>query len=171
MDLKAKIRDIPDFPKPGIIFKDITPLLLDPNVYDYIINQFVDHYRDQKIDKIVGIESRGFLFGTTLANRLGVGFALARKAGKLPYKTKSVTYDLEYGTDTLELHEDAILPNENVLIVDDLLATGGTAAAVAQLIESFDAKVTELAFVIDLAFLNGKEKLGSRNTFSLVEYN
>lgn len=170
MDLKEYIRDIPNFPKPGIVFKDITPLLLYPEVFAHIVSNFVEQYIHRKPDKIVGIESRGFLFGAVIAERLGVGFALARKKGKLPYKTKEITYELEYGKDTIEIHIDAINPGETVLIVDDLLATGGTASAVATLVEKFDAKVHGFAFVVELAFLKGRERLKDYPIYSQVSY-
>ena len=133
-DLKSYIRDIPDFPKPGIIFKDITPLLKDPRAFKITIDMLVKKYKTTKIDKIVAVESRGFIFATTLAYKLGVGFVPVRKRGKLPFKTRRVTYALEYGTDTLEMHEDALVPGDKVLIIDDLLATGGTVEAVTKLI-------------------------------------
>ncbi len=170
MNIKEFIRDIPDFPKPGIIFKDITPLLLYPQVFSFIIKTFVDRYSKMKLDKIVGIESRGFLFGAVLAERLGIGFALARKKGKLPYKTKEITYELEYGKDTIEIHVDALKEGEQVLIIDDLLATGGTASAVAGLVEKFGAEVAELAFVVELGFLRGRDKLKKYSIFSQAHY-
>ncbi|MCC7344493.1 MAG: adenine phosphoribosyltransferase [Deltaproteobacteria bacterium] len=170
MDLKKIVRDIPDFPKPGIIFKDITPLLQNPEAYKHIVDRFVARYREKPVDVIVGIESRGFLFGSVLAYVLGKSFAIMRKKGKLPYTTVSYTYKLEYGEDTIELHEDAIPKGSRVLIVDDLLATGGTAAAAAHLVEKMGGKVAELAFVIELAFLNGRKALGDYPVFSLIEY-
>lgn len=170
MDLKKIVRDIPDFPKPGILFKDITPLLQNPQAFKHIADCFVERYRSKPVDVIVGIESRGFLFGSVLAYVLGKSFAIMRKKGKLPYTTVSYTYKLEYGEDTIELHEDAIPKGSNVVIVDDLLATGGTAAAAAHLVEKMGGKVAELAFVIELAFLNGRKVLGDYPVFSLLEY-
>ncbi|MDL1870658.1 adenine phosphoribosyltransferase [Deltaproteobacteria bacterium PRO3] len=170
MDLKKIVRDIPDFPKPGIVFKDITPLLQNPEAFKYIVDSFVQRYREKPVDVIVGIESRGFLFGSVLAYVLGKSFAIMRKKGKLPYTTVSYTYKLEYGEDTIELHEDAIPKGSRVLIVDDLLATGGTAAAAAHLVEKMGGKVAELAFVIELAFLNGRKALGDYPVFSLIDY-
>jgi len=170
MDLKKIVRDIPDFPKPGIIFKDITPLLNDPPAFKFIVDSFAERYRGKKIDVIVGIESRGFLFGSTLAYLLGKSFAIARKKGKLPYARVSHTYKLEYGEDTIELHEDAIKKGDRVLVIDDLLATGGTAGAAAHLVEKMGGKVEELAFVIELEFLNGRKVLGDYPVFSLVQY-
>ncbi|MCC6273555.1 MAG: adenine phosphoribosyltransferase [Deltaproteobacteria bacterium] len=170
MDLKKIVRDIPDFPKPGILFKDITPLLQNSEAFKHIVDRFAARYREKPVDVIVGIESRGFLFGSVLAYVLGKSFAIMRKKGKLPYTTVSYTYKLEYGEDTIELHEDAIPKGSRVLIVDDLLATGGTAAAAAHLVEKMGGKVAELAFVIELAFLNGRKALGDYPVFSLIEY-
>ncbi|MCE9625451.1 MAG: adenine phosphoribosyltransferase [Deltaproteobacteria bacterium] len=170
MDLKKIVRDIPDFPKPGILFKDITPLLQNPQAFKVVIDSFVARYKDKPIDVIVGIESRGFLFGSVLAYVLGKSFAIMRKKGKLPYTTVSYTYKLEYGEDTIELHEDAIPKGARVLIVDDLLATGGTAAAAAHLVKKMGGKVEEMAFVIELDFLQGKKALGDSPAFSLIHY-
>jgi len=168
--LKKHIRDIPDFPKKGIIFKDITTLLKDASAFKKVIDVLYDRYKLKKIDKIVAIESRGFIFGGALANKLGVGFVPVRKKGKLPSKTYSVNYDLEYGTDTLEMHCDAIKPGENILLLDDLLATGGTASAVSKLIEKMGGKIEEIAFLIELAFLKGRDKLQGHNVFSMIKY-
>lgn len=170
MDLKKIVRDIPDFPKPGIIFKDITPLLQNPDAFQQIIQELAERYRNKPIDVIVGIESRGFLFGSVLAFVLKKSFAIMRKKGKLPYTTVSYTYQLEYGDDTIELHEDAIPKGSRVLIIDDLLATGGTAGAAAHLVEKMGGIVEEFAFVIELDFLKGKEKLGGRPVFSILHY-
>lgn len=170
MDLKNLVRDVPDFPKPGIIFKDITPLLQDPTAFRQIIDQFVARYRERSIDVIVGVESRGFLFASVLAYILQKNLAIVRKKGKLPYLTVSYTYSLEYGQDTIELHEDAIAKGARVLVVDDLLATGGTAAAAAHLVEKMGGKVEELAFVIELEFLKGREKLRDYSVFSELSY-
>lgn len=170
MDLQKWIRDVPDYPKPGIIFKDITTLLKDKYAFRESINEMVAHYRDQKIDQIVGIESRGFIFGAALAYQLGTGFVPVRKPKKLPSKTERMEYQLEYGSDCVEIHVDAVEPGQQVLIVDDLLATGGTAAATAKLLEKLNAKVISLAFLIELTFLNGREKLGARDIFSVIKY-
>lgn len=168
--LAALIRDVPDFPKPGILFKDITTLIADPAGFKTTVDVFVERYRKQKIDKILGIESRGFIFGGAVAYALGCGFQVVRKPGKLPYKTKSATYQLEYGSDQLEIHEDAVHPGERVVLLDDLLATGGTMNAVAGLVRDLGAEVVECAFVIELEFLKGREKLGDWPVFSLVRF-
>ncbi|MDF1563489.1 MAG: adenine phosphoribosyltransferase [Deltaproteobacteria bacterium] len=159
-DFKDLIRDVPDFPKPGILFKDITPVLGDPEAFGQVIDRLADLVKDRKIDKVAGMEARGFIFGSVLALRLGVGFIPVRKKGKLPAASVSVTYDLEYGTDTLEMHEDALAEGETVLVVDDLLATGGTAAATGELIAKAGGKVDSYLFVIELDFLEGRKKLG-----------
>ncbi len=169
-DLRKHIRDIPDFPKKGIIFKDITTLLSDPQAFKQSIDIFVEKFKGEKIDQVIGIESRGFIFGSVLAYQLGAGFVPVRKKGKLPYKTKSVSYELEYGTDTLEIHEDALSPQSRVLIADDLLATGGTIEAVVRLIRDFGADIAGIAFLIELTFLNGKEKLKDLPVYSIIEY-
>lgn len=168
--LKKIIRDVPNFPKPGIVFKDITPLLKDPQSFRKIIDAFAEQFKNKGIQKIVGIESRGFMFGAALAYQLGIGFIPVRKKGKLPWKTVSQSYDLEYGTDTVEMHADAVEQGESVLVVDDLLATGGTASAVNLLLEKQKAKVFAFAFVVELAFLKGREKLIHGNIFSLVKF-
>ncbi len=168
--LKELIRDIPDFPKEGIIFKDITPVLQSPAGLKEVVNKFSEHYANQKVDVIVGAEARGFLFGPAVAINLGAGFVPVRKPGKLPYETASMTYDLEYGTDTLEIHKDAVKAGDNVLMMDDLLATGGTMAASCELVESLGGKIMGCAFLIELGFLNGKEKLGEYDIFSLIQY-
>jgi adenine phosphoribosyltransferase len=165
------IRDIPDFPKPGIIFKDITPLLSDPEIFSEIIGRLAEKYEDCKPDKIVGIESRGFIFGSVLAYKLGCGFVPVRKAGKLPYKTIKESYELEYGEATVEIHEDGLAPGEKILLIDDLLATGGTAAAAAKLTAKLKAEIIGIEFVIELAFLNGREKFASYPVNSLVIVN
>lgn len=170
MDLKNLVRDVPDFPKPGIIFKDITPLLQNPQAFRQIMDQFVARYREKPVDVIVGVESRGFLFASVLAYSLGKSLAIVRKKGKLPYLTVSYTYSLEYGEDTIELHEDAIPKGSRVLVVDDLLATGGTAAAAAHLVEKMGSKVEEMAFVIELGFLEGRKKLGDYSVYSQIQY-
>ncbi len=166
--LKRLIRDIPDFPKKGIIFKDITPLLKDREGFKSVVDILTDRYRDKGVDLVASIEARGFILGAAVAYKLGVGMIPIRKKGKLPYKTISVTYDLEYGTDTLEMHEDAVSQGDNVLIVDDLLATGGTAAGVCDLIEKSGGKVVEVAFMIELEFLKGRTKLKGYPVFSLL---
>lgn len=170
MDLTKHIRDIPDFPAEGILFRDITPLLNNPEAFSETIDMLYDAVSGMQIDRIAGIESRGFIFGTPLALRLGVGFVPIRKPGKLPSETVSEEYDLEYGTNTIEMHTDAIQPGERVLIVDDLLATGGTAEAACTLIERVGGTVAGLVFVIELAFLKGRTKLDGRNVVSLVTY-
>jgi len=169
-ELKKLIRDVPDFPKPGVIFKDITPLLQNPEAFRQIINIMADRYAGEKIDKLVGIESRGFIFGAALSIQMGVGFIPVRKEGKLPWTKVSEEYVLEYGKDILEMHADAVLPGENVLIVDDLLATGGTVRAVCQMVEKQKANVTSLAFVVELDFLKGREKLKDRDIFSILHF-
>jgi adenine phosphoribosyltransferase len=168
--LKAKIRSIPDFPKPGILFRDITPLLADPRSFEGVIEALAKRYAGRKIDRVAAVESRGFLFGAPLALRLEAGFVPVRKPGKLPYRTERVTYELEYGTDAVEMHVDAIEPGQRVLVVDDLLATGGTAAAVADLATRRGGEIVELAFVIELDFLKGRERLEPRPVFSLIHF-
>lgn len=168
--LKGIIRDVPDFPKPGIMFKDITPILTTPEAFRRVIDTFVERYTKMGIDAVAGVESRGFLFGAPIAYRLGAGCVLIRKKGKLPYKTIETSYDLEYGSATIEMHVDAVKPGDNVVVIDDLLATGGTAAATCELLQKQGANVIECAFVVELAFLNGRGKLG-QNVCSLVTYN
>ncbi|OGQ18682.1 MAG: adenine phosphoribosyltransferase [Deltaproteobacteria bacterium RIFCSPHIGHO2_02_FULL_40_11] len=168
--IKKAIRDIPDFPKKGIIFKDITPVLNNPELFRKTIDILHERYEGEKIDKVVGVESRGFIFGAVLAYTLGAGFTIVRKVGKLPYKTIKKSYDLEYGTDHLEMHEDSILKGERVLIIDDLLATGGTCEATAHLVEQLGGKVQSCAFVIELTFLKGKERLKKYDVFSMIQY-
>jgi len=169
-DLKNYIRDIPNFPKEGIIFKDITPLWKDKDAFAQAIDTIVERYRPQQIDVVVGVEARGFIVGAPVAYKLGVGFVPMRKPGKLPYKTTSVSYELEYGIDTIEMHEDGISAGQRVLIIDDLLATGGTARAMCKLVEQAGGKVVELAFIVELTFLHGKDKLKEWNVFSLIQY-
>ena len=170
--LQETIRDVKDFPKEGIIFKDITPILVDAELCQDVIHELADYYREESIDAIAGIESRGFLFGMPLALALDIPFIPIRKSGKLPYETISHEYELEYGFSTIEMHIDAISEGHRVLIHDDLLATGGTAAAAAALIEKLDGEVAGFSFLINLAFLNGSDKLASytNNIHSLVEY-
>ena len=169
-DLKKLIREIPDYPKPGILFYDITTLLKDQQGFHAVIDRLCDHYAGHKIDLVVGIEARGFIFAPALAYRLGAGFVPVRKPKKLPAKTAQVSYALEYGTDTLEIHEDAVQKGQNVLLCDDLLATGGTAAAAVQLIRSLGGKVDGAAFAVELSFLHGRDKLPGLDVFSLMQY-
>lgn len=168
--IRGAIRDITDFPKPGIVFKDITPLLSNGALFGKTIDLIAERYRSQKIDTVLGIESRGFIVGSALAYKLGAGFSVVRKPGKLPYDTHSASYELEYGKDTLEIHVDAVAANSRVVIADDLIATGGTAAATAELVSKLGATVVECAFVIELAFLNGREKLKPYRVFSVLQY-
>ncbi|MBN1297640.1 adenine phosphoribosyltransferase [bacterium] len=164
------IRDIPDFPKPGIVFKDITPLLGNPEAFAQAIDNLVEPFLQMHVTKVVGIEARGFLFAPLLAGKLNAGVVPVRKPGKLPFETERFTYDLEYGTDTIEIHRDAIRPGENVLIVDDLLATGGTVDAARNLVEKLGGRVVGMAFLIELAFLNGRQKLNGYTVHSLIQY-
>jgi adenine phosphoribosyltransferase len=168
--LKAHIREVPDFPKPGILFYDITTLLKDPLALRQAVDRFVWMFSGRHIDKVVGIESRGFMFGPIVAYNLNAGFVPVRKPGKLPAETVRATYDLEYGSDTLEMHRDAVAPGERVLIVDDLIATGGTALATAKLVESVGGTVAGLGFMIELTFLPGREKLQGYDVVSLIRY-
>jgi adenine phosphoribosyltransferase len=168
--VRGKIRSIPDFPRKGIMFRDITPLLNDPGPFMQVVDYYSDRYRDRGITRVVSIESRGFILGSVLAYHLGAGFVPVRKPGKLPYSTIQESYTLEYGQDTLEMHVDAIGKGDVVLIVDDLLATGGTANATAKLVERSGASVYELSFLIELSFLGGRRKLGSRPVFALVDF-
>lgn len=170
IDLEARIRDIPDFPKRGIVFKDIMPLLADPEALRDTVERLAEFAEPRKPDLILGAEARGFILGAALAYRLGCGFVAARKPGKLPWRTISAKYALEYGFDALELHADAIKPGARVLIHDDLLATGGTARAKVDLVEQLGGTVVGLAFVIELQFLDGREKLAGYDVFSLVQY-
>jgi adenine phosphoribosyltransferase len=170
MDLKEKIRSIPDFPKPGILFRDITTLLKDADAFQEVIEQLAARYAKLPIDIIAGIESRGFIFGAALAARLKKGFIPIRKPGKLPAKTYSAEYSLEYGTDRIEMHADAVQQGSRVLLIDDLLATGGTMQAACRLVEQAGGTVAECAFMIELAFLNGKEKLKGYTVFSMIVY-
>lgn len=169
-DLKLTIRDIPDFPKKGIIFKDITTLLQDAKSFTRMIDMIANRYIGQRIDKVVGVEARGFLIGAALAYRLGAGVVLVRKPGKLPSETFSKTYDLEYGTDTLEIHKDAIKPGEKILIADDLLATGGTMAAVVDMVTNMQGEIVECCFMTELTFLDGRTKLPEGKVYSLMQF-
>lgn len=170
MDLKAKIRDVPDFPKKGIVFKDITPLLEDPAALRFVLDRFADRWRPAGVSAVLGIESRGFIFGAALADRLGTSFVPARKPGKLPWRTVEERYALEYGEDALQVHADAFGRGSRVLVVDDLLATGGTAAAACRLVERLGAAVAGCAFVVELAFLKGRDRLAGRAIQTLVTY-
>jgi adenine phosphoribosyltransferase len=168
--LRSKIRDIPDFPKPGIVFKDITPLLADEVAFSTVIDEIVVRFGRGAIDKVVGIEARGFIVASPVAYHFGAGFVPVRKRGKLPWETQSESYALEYGEETLEIHRDAIVPGERVAIVDDVLATGGTALATARLVESLGGKIQGIAFVIELGFLDGRKRLSDYELLSLVRY-
>ncbi|HOY10024.1 MAG TPA: adenine phosphoribosyltransferase [Candidatus Omnitrophota bacterium] len=168
--LAATIRDVPDFPKPGILFKDITTLLQDPRAFKKTVDILVKEYKGKEIDAVVAVESRGFIFGAALAYKLGAAFIPVRKKGKLPYKTQSVTYALEYGTDTLEMHVDGLKKDARVLIVDDLLATGGTVQAVAKLVKGFKARIVGMAFVVELGFLKGRRKLKGVPVYSVITF-
>jgi len=170
MDLRSYVRDVPDFPKKGIVFKDITPLLKAPAAFSAVIQNFADRYRSYGLDAVVAIESRGFILGGALAKELKVAFVPVRKPGKLPWKAIQQSYDLEYGSDKLEIHEDAFASKAKVLILDDVLATGGTAAATVQLVEKAGGEVAEAAFLIDLTFLKGSEKLKKTPVYSIIQY-
>jgi adenine phosphoribosyltransferase len=168
--LRNKIRDIVDFPKPGIIFKDITPLIADPATLRLSVHQLIYPFLGRNINAVAGMEARGFVFGSLVAWELGLPFIPLRKPGKLPYNVQSVSYDLEYGSATLEAHVDAFSPNDRVLVIDDLLATGGTAMASCELIEKLGAKVEACAFVVELDFLEGRERLGNYEVYSVLHY-
>ncbi len=168
--LRERIREIPDFPKPGILFYDITTLLKDPVAYKESIDLMLEPYRDEKIDLVVGMESRGFIFSAPMAYQLGAGLVPVRKLGKLPAETITVEYALEYGSNTLEIHHDAIQPGQTVLIVDDLLATGGTVKGTMELVERLKGEVVGLAFLVELDFLKGRERLGGRRVSSVIKY-
>ncbi len=169
-DLKSKIRDVPDFPIKGIMFRDITTLLEDTEAFKFVMDHLYDRYRNKKIDRVVAIEARGFIFGGALADRLGCGFVPARKAGKLPADTVEESYSLEYGTATLQLHADAIEKGQRILIFDDLLATGGTLAATAKLVERLGGEIIEIAVLIELTFIKGRELIKDYPLYSMVEY-
>ena len=166
--LAAAIRDIPDFPKPGILFKDITPILGNPDLFKEAVEIFVARHTGKGLGKVAAIDARGFIFGGAIAQRLGVGFVPIRKKGKLPYKTYDESYDLEYGSNTISVHVDAFRPGEKVLILDDLLATGGTAAAAARLVQRAGGTVAEIDFLIELTFLKGREKLAGHPVFAAI---
>lgn len=169
-EIRQAIRDIPNFPKAGVVFKDITPLLGNGPLFKRTIDLLADRYRSQGVDIVLGIESRGFIIGAALAYTLGAGFCIVRKPGKLPYKTHSVSYELEYGSDALEVHRDALPPGARVLIADDLIATGGTVAATAALVSKLGGNVVDCAFVIELSFLKGRERVKPCGVFSLLQY-
>jgi adenine phosphoribosyltransferase len=168
--LKKEIRDVPDFPKPGVHFKDITPILVDSQLFRLAVTVFLERYQRKTIDKIAAIDARGFVFAGAIAHVLGVGLVLIRKKGKLPYKTISIEYDLEYGQDSLEMHIDSVRNDERVVIIDDVLATGGTAGAAANLVEKAGGKIVELAFLMELTLLNGRDRLGSHPIYSAIQY-
>ena len=168
--LKNAIRDVPDFPKPGILFKDITPVLSDASLFKSAVDILAERHLKNRVDVVCAIDARGFLFGAGVAYRLGVGIVPVRKKGKLPYKTIEASYDLEYGTATLQMHKDAIRKGSRVLLVDDLLATGGTAAATANMIEKLGGTIVEIEFLIELAFLKGREKLKKHNVFAPIVF-
>jgi adenine phosphoribosyltransferase len=169
-ELRQRIREIPDFPKAGILFRDITPLLADGPAFRQTIDVIGERYLDKRVDVVVGVEARGFIMGSALAYKLGAGNVLVRKEGKLPFKTNRTTYALEYGTDTLEIHQDAIKPGQRVVIADDLLATGGTISAAADLVRQLGGEIVELAFLIELVALKGRERLRDQPVFSLLQY-
>ena len=168
--LRALIRDVPDFPQPGVVFKDITPLLSDPVAFSTVVDRIVVQFGRGNVDKVVGIEARGFIVAAPVAYHFNAGFVPVRKVGKLPWESESESYELEYGTETLEIHRDALIEGERVLVVDDVLATGGTASATAHLVERLGAKVIGIACIIELTFLHGREKLGALDFFSLIQY-
>ncbi len=168
--LKEHIRDIADFPKAGVVFKDLTPLLADADAFRFTTDALVEHFADVSVDKVVGIEARGFIVAAPLASRLGAGFVPVRKIGKLPWEVEKEEYALEYGSDVLEVHHDAIAPGERVLVVDDVLATGGTAAATVRLVEKLGGEVVGLGFIVELAFLGGRSRLDGRRVASLITY-
>ena len=168
IDLRKFIRLVPNFPKPGIVFRDITPLLANPGALDQAVAQLAQPYRQSNIEVVAAVESRGFIFGAAVARQLNAGFVPIRKPGKLPAKTASVSYELEYGTDTIEIHTDAITPGQRVLLLDDLLATGGTMAAACKLVQDLGGKIVAIAFLIELAFLNGRAKFPGHDILSLL---
>ncbi len=169
-ELKRLIREIPDYPKPGILFYDVTTLLKDKRGFHILVDKLCAHYAGRTVDIVAGIEARGFIFGPALAYSLGAGFVPVRKPKKLPWKTAQVTYQLEYGTDALEIHQDAVKPGQHVLVCDDLLATGGTSAATVELVRQLGGEVIGAAFAVELTFLNGRAKLPGLDVFSLIQY-
>jgi adenine phosphoribosyltransferase len=164
------IVDVPDFPKPGVVFKDLSPIWLDPGLFSQAVALFVDRLRGRSLDKVAAAEARGFVFGAVVAHELGLGFVPIRKKGKLPRSTRSVTYELEYGSAVIEVHQDAVSPGERVVLLDDLLATGGTAAAAASLLQELGAKVTEIDFLVELSFLNGRSRLAGFEVFAPIVF-
>ena len=170
IDISKKIRTIPGFPKPGILFRDITTLLGDPEAFRQVVDEITDLYKDKCIESVVAIEARGFIIGAPVAYRLGASFVPVRKKNKLPSETVSASYDLEYGSNTIEIHSDAIRPGQKVLIIDDLLATGGSAKAAAELVEKLKGKIAGIAFVIELTSLKGREKLSRYDVYSMLKY-
>jgi adenine phosphoribosyltransferase len=168
--LKDHVRDIPDFPRPGVVFKDLTPLLADPEAFRFSVSSLADRFADSGITRVVGIEARGFIVAAPIAYELGAGFVPVRKLGKLPWRTEQESYVLEYGTDALEVHADALGPGDRVLIIDDVMATGGTAAATVTLVERLGATVVGLGFLIELEFLGGRRKLAGHDITALVRY-
>lgn len=168
--LRAAVRDVPNFPKPGIVFKDITPILGDGDLFQTSIHLLADTAHGMHIDKVVGIDARGFIFAAAVADRLKAGFVPIRKKGKLPWKTREASYTLEYGEAVVEIHQDAIHPGERILLVDDLLATGGTAAAAVKLLDQLEAEIVSVSFLIELGFLLGRERLGTHKIASLISY-
>lgn len=170
INLREKIRSIPDWPIKGVIFRDLTTLMQDPEAYRESCDIFYDRYKDMNIDKIVGIDARGFVFGAVLAYQLNVGFVPVRKKGKLPYNTITETYTLEYGEDIVEMHEDAIVPGEKVVIIDDLIATGGTIEAAVKLVKKLGGSIVECAFIVELPDLNGRQKINGEKIFTICEF-
>lgn len=170
MNLKDKIRNVPDWPIKGVMFKDITTLLQDPEAFREACDLLYDRYKTMNIDKIVGIDARGFIFGAVLAYKLNIGFVPVRKKGKLPYKTISAEYSLEYGTDVIEIHQDALKKGERIVIIDDLIATGGTIAAAVNLVEKIGSEIVECGFIVELPELNGREKIKNYKIFTLIEF-
>ena len=170
MDLKLHIRNVKDFPKPGIMFRDITTLLKNPEAFDFTLSKLLEFTKGKQVTKVVGIESRGFIFGSLLAHKLNCGFIPVRKPGKLPAEKVSISYSLEYGEDKLEMHKDAIQPGDKVLVHDDLLATGGTMNAVCQLIEKLGGEIVQVSFIVELSFLKGRDKLKPYDARSIVDY-
>ena len=170
IDLKSRIRNIPDWPKKGILFRDITPLLADPQAFAAAVNALCTNFRNNGVEYVAAVEARGFIFGAAVAKTLGAGFVPIRKKGKLPFKTEGVSYDLEYGTDTLEVHQDAVRKKAKVLMVDDLLATGGTMAAACKLIEKIGGQIAGIAFLVELKELAGRDKLGGYKVIAVISY-
>lgn len=168
--IQERIRDVPDFPKPGVIFKDITPILQHPETLRLSCEALAGPYRERDISLVIGVESRGFIFGPPVALALGTGFAIARKSGRLPWETVAESYELEYGTDTIELHRDAVAPEQNVLLIDDLIATGGTAAATARLVQRMGGRVIGASFLIELSFLEGRKHLDGIDVEAVLTY-